>query len=272
MGFDFTLDKYQQLCQAIIDADYQVITIGQFLEEESREARVAMLRHDVDRKPQSALDMARLEAGLGLAATYYFRHTGNVYKPDLIKQIADLGHEVGYHYETLARAGGDLEKAFQSFGSELGEFRGLCDIQTISAHGSPLSKWDNVDLWREYDYTAFGLAGDAVLSMDFQQVAYYSDTGRTWHGQNYKVRDKARGRPLPQIETTDQLIELVSSCAFDRLCVLVHPNRWCDGRADWIKEWLTDAAANQVKQLLILLRNQGPQTGSQVNGHETASQ
>lgn len=272
MGFDFTLAKYQQLCQAIIDADYQVITIRQFLEAENPPTNVAILRHDVDRKPKGALEMARMEAGLGLAATYYFRHTGNVYKPGLIKQVAGLGHEVGYHYETLAKAGGDPAKAFQGFQSELSEFRGICEIQTISAHGSPLSKWDNIDLWQEYDFSKLGLAGDAVVSMDFEQVAYYSDTGRTWHGQNYKLRDKARGRPLPQIDTTDQLIELISSRPFDQLCVLVHPNRWCDGKAGWMKEWLTDAAANRVKQMLLFMRSQGMQASNQVNGRETANQ
>jgi len=60
-----------------------------------------ILRHDVDARPQNSLRLARLEHTLGIRGTYYFRipHT---FQPSIIQEIASLGHEIGYHYETLA--------------------------------------------------------------------------------------------------------------------------------------------------------------------------
>ncbi len=60
-----------------------------------------ILRHDVDARPQNSLRLARLEHTLGIQGTYYFRipHT---FQPSIIQEIASLGHEIGYHYETLA--------------------------------------------------------------------------------------------------------------------------------------------------------------------------
>jgi hypothetical protein len=263
MGFDFTFDKYIRLCQSIVDAGHQFITLGQYLEGTNFPSKIAIMRHDIDRNPQSALQMARLESELGLCASYYFRHTRSVFSPDLIKQVADLGHEVGYHYETLARRGGDLDEAVQSFAAELEEFRGICPIRTVSRHGSPLSRWDNADIWKSVSFAEFDLLGEAVLSIDYERVAFFSDTGRTWHSQRNKLRHKAQGMALPPVETTDQLIDFIGSGSQDWLYFLVHPNRWCAGRADWIKEWVFDAAANRTKQLLILARGSGRQAQPQ---------
>ena len=44
------------------------------------------------------LKMARKEAEMGITATYYFRTHDDVFKPDIIREIADLGHEIGYHH------------------------------------------------------------------------------------------------------------------------------------------------------------------------------
>ena len=91
--------------------------------------------------------MAELEHGLGIQSTYYFRVL-YTFKPEIIGKIRDLGHEVGYHYEVLSKANGDYEKAVELFEQELSEFRKIVDVKTISMHGSPLSRYDNRDLYR----------------------------------------------------------------------------------------------------------------------------
>ncbi|MCZ7355881.1 MAG: hypothetical protein O8C65_03020 [Candidatus Methanoperedens sp.] len=67
--------------------------------------RFAMMRQDIDRKPMSALNTARVERELGIKATYYFRM--NVFRPEIMREIESVGHEVGYHYEVLGKANGD---------------------------------------------------------------------------------------------------------------------------------------------------------------------
>ncbi|MEZ5146706.1 MAG: hypothetical protein R2759_06400 [Bacteroidales bacterium] len=38
----------------------------------------------------------------------------NHYDSDIIKQIANLGHEIGYHYDDLSHTHGDYTKAINS--------------------------------------------------------------------------------------------------------------------------------------------------------------
>lgn len=77
--------------------------------------KVVCLRHDVDRLPVNALKMAELEYQVGIQSTYYFRYIKTTYKKDIIQQIAEYGHEIGYHYKTLAKARGDIVLAHSIF-------------------------------------------------------------------------------------------------------------------------------------------------------------
>jgi hypothetical protein len=69
-----------------------------------------LLRHDVDRLPKNALKVAQLENRLGIQSVYFFRMVSHVFKPEIIKQIASLGHEIGYHYEDVDLAYKYLKK------------------------------------------------------------------------------------------------------------------------------------------------------------------
>ncbi len=61
-------------------------------------------------------------------------------------------------------------------------------------HGSPLSKWDNRDLWKKYDYRDFGIIAEPYFDLDFDEVFYLTDTGRRWDGSSVSVRDKVSGQ------------------------------------------------------------------------------
>ena len=150
--------------------------------------RPLVIRHDVDRWPGTALDMARVERECGLRASYYFRRPAT-WQPETIKAVAALGHEVGLHYESLDKAGGDPERAAKSLASDLEFCRRLVTIETVSMHGNPFSPHDNRDLWRSCRLEDFGLSGEAYLSMDFSRLLYYSDTGRIWLDERYNLKD-----------------------------------------------------------------------------------
>ena len=68
---DFTLSTYRQLLTALQSCGYSFQTFEQFITDPVE--KVVIMRHDVDRLPGNALNMARLEHGMGIAATYYFR-------------------------------------------------------------------------------------------------------------------------------------------------------------------------------------------------------
>lgn len=256
VSWDFTLDKYRELCQAIIESGYDVVTVRGYLENPDLSSKLAILRHDVDRKPSNALKMAQLERELGLSATYYFRKRRHTFKLEVIRSIAQMGHEIGYHYEALVKARGDYEGAIRIFERELGEFRKIYNIETISMHGSPLSRYDNRDLWRRYDFREFGIIGEAYLSIDYDKLAYLTDTGRAWNAQRYNLRDTVgRDWNLP-VSVTDDLITVIRRHEVDQLCIQTHPNRWSTNWLAWGVSAVEDWAVNQAKWAISLTRSQ----------------
>ena len=248
MESDFTQKKYCQLCQSIIESSYTVLTLNQHLERSKSPSKLVIMRHDVDRKPLNALRIARIENRMGLCATYYFRYTRSVFIPWIMREIVALGHEIGYHYETLSSARGDYKKAITIFESALSEIRKISTVKSISMHGRPLSKWDNRDIWDKYDFKKYGLVGEAYISIDYNTLSYFSDTGRTWHKDRYNIRDHVTGMPLPKVETTNQLIDLIRGDHFDQICILTHPNRWASTGVEWIKEYCADFLINLIKR------------------------
>jgi hypothetical protein len=170
---DFTLSAYKQLISTLQSQGYFFQTLQDFIQQ--AENKTVILRHDVDRKPGNALVIAKIEKDAGIKASYYFRTKPCSYDEDIIRQIADMGHEIGYHYEDMdlssrgqrsevrgrkaedrrqrTEVGGHKElddsavfdKAIKSFERNLRRFRKLYPVKTICMHGSPLSKWDNRD-------------------------------------------------------------------------------------------------------------------------------
>lgn len=100
---DFTLETFTLLLQELKAQGYTFQTFRDFLKTPAPKAIV--LRHDVDARKLNSLQTARLEAELGITGTYYFRMVPQSYDVEVIRQIAALGHEIGYHYEDLALAG-----------------------------------------------------------------------------------------------------------------------------------------------------------------------
>jgi hypothetical protein len=251
---DFTLEKYGELCQAIVSAGYETKTVRDYLlSTPSRGSRTVILRHDVDRKPEKALNMAVLEKELGLFATYYFRYTRQVFREEIIKKIVSLNHEIGYHYETLSKARGDYHKALELFQEELHALRDIADISTICMHGRPLSAWDNRWLWREYDFRRFQILGEAYLSVDYSRVTYFTDTGRSWNADKANIRDRVSTSAQSSVKSTDDLMELIRSKCLTKVCIQTHPERWDCKFSGWLLQFVKDNISNLAKPMIFRL-------------------
>ena len=67
-----------------------------------------VLRHDVDLSLESALEMARIEAEVGVESTYFVLLTSPLYNAlapanrEILRRIEGLGHDVGLHFSTHA--------------------------------------------------------------------------------------------------------------------------------------------------------------------------
>jgi hypothetical protein len=256
MNLDFTLDKYARLCHAIHRLSCPVMTVREFLETGQPQDFAIILRHDIDRGMPSAMRMAKLEVTHGIRATYYARVTRAVFLTSELKRLSGFGHEVGYHYEVLARAKGDIGQAIAMFERELEQMRQVVPVHTISMHGSPLSSWNNLDLWQSYDLRDFNLMGDASLSVDYSNVYYFTDTGRSWDATRYNLRDRVPSRqPLCTVRSTDELIDFLTEAHDGPVVISAHPNRWTAGRLAWIVSWTSDWVINQAKWLISLRRH-----------------
>jgi hypothetical protein len=249
---DFTLDKYQNLCEVLAE-HYRICTVFEYLKEKP-EGNITVVRHDVDRNIKNALLMAEREHELGIHSSYYFRYPFT-FRPDIITKIRDLGHEIGYHYEVLSKTNGNFEKAIDLFQTELAEFRKICPVDTICMHGSPLSKYNNRDLWSRYDYHAYEITGEAFLSFeqDNGDLQYLTDTGRTWSGRQ-SLRDVMRtapgnGNPVI-LDTTDDLIGWIAQGSAKKLYLTIHPERWSSNTGEWLVWSALDFGMNVGKKIL----------------------
>ena len=262
---DFTLRKYRELLLKLQEKGYKFITFEQYCEQKSLlsavDTRWVILRHDVDLCAKNSLATAQVEYALGIAASYYFRVVSESNQPEIIRAIAALGHEIGYHYEDMAIANGDLDSAFAHFQKQLQYFRQFYPVRTICMHGAPTSHWDGKDLWKKYNYRDLDIIGEPYFDVDFSNVFYLTDTGRCWDGYKVSVRDKIpvyqdlwikQGRVY---HTTDDIISAIKNDALSqRIMITTHPQRWTDNRVVWTKELIMQSLKNIIKRVLILYR------------------
>ena len=239
---DFTLNKYAQLLQGLKSYGFQSL----------------ILRHDVDLRPGNSLRTAKMEVEKGLKGIYYFRAVPQSWDEAIISEIASLGHEIGYHYESLTTCNGDVNKAYEDFCKNLEALRKLVPVRSICMHGSPRSPYDSKDIWKKYDYHALGIDNEPYLDTNFSKTFYITDTGRRWDGYKVSVRDK-----IPQYQdlwtaqglvfhSTDDILKALAGGFFPRdVMFTIHPQRWNPAGLAWCKELLMQNAKNVLKRIII---------------------
>jgi len=256
---DFTISKYKELISALLLQGFSFITFNDYLLQEKKllPHKFVLLRHDVENRYTNSLHLAQIQHQLDIKGTYFFRILPKCFNPEIVKQISDLGHEVGYHYDDLTKCKGDHKKAIARFEKSLNILREIAPIQTICMDGSPLSSYDNKDLWDHYDYKDYGIIGEPYFDMDFDQFFYLTDTGRRWDGWKTSVRDK-----VPQQEnwnkeglvfhSTNDIIRAAKQGKLpNKIMMTFHPQRWHEGGLPWLKELVVQNIKNQVKRVLV---------------------
>ena len=253
---DFNLSTYRSLLYNFKNSGYLIKTFYEYTGKIHHDKEI-ILRHDVDKLPANSLWFAQLQSTLGVHGSYNFRAVPESWDERIIKVISELGHEIGYHYETMDTANGDVDLAWDQFRYNLDKLRKLVDVKTICMHGSPRSKFDNRDLWKKFDYRTLGIIGEPYYDIDFDKVFYLTDTGRCWDGWKVSVRDK-----VPQQEkwirdglvyhTTDDIIEALKNNTFPNKAMFTfHPQRWHDNPLLWTRELFSQNIKNTVKRLLV---------------------
>lgn len=266
---DFTVKKYKALLEAMVEAGYGFQTFTEFLEKPKD--RVILLRHDVDARKLHSLRFAEIQHAAGVKGSYYFRMVPQSYDESVIRKIADLGHEIGYHYEDMDFASKKLrpdgngqraisdtaieDVAIEIFKENLEKLRELYPVKTICMHGSPRSPYDNKAVWKKYNYQDFDIIGEPYFDVDFSKVFYLTDTGRRWDGGKVSVRDKVASNQIQDelsFHSTDEIIEALKTNSLpDQIMFTFHPQRWTDKVTEWVWELFFQNLKNQVKAVLI---------------------
>ncbi|OGV35020.1 MAG: hypothetical protein A2020_10830 [Lentisphaerae bacterium GWF2_45_14] len=249
---DFTFYMYSEYLDALKKSYPVMLRFDEFMAPgyEIPES-FCLIRHDIDRNPGNALRMALLEKELGVRATYFFRVKPHVFKPDVIRQIADSGHEIGFHYESLSDAAGDYEKALDFFKRDLAKLREIADVRTIAMHGRPLSPFDNRDLWKSPQnkglLKSLGILGEVYLDIDYSKIAYICDTGRNWLSGRSNLRDTVNSEIKADFSLSGELMAALRDGRYPRLVFQIHPERWNDNIFLWTKQLCLDTAVNTIK-------------------------
>ncbi|MEI6853562.1 MAG: hypothetical protein WCL06_11990 [Bacteroidota bacterium] len=250
---DFTLNKYKQLIENFQKKGYVFQTFLDFIE--NPKDRVVVLRHDVDKLPGNSLDFAMIQNQMGIVGSYYFRIVRKSFDENIIKKISELGHEIGYHYETMDSSKGNIDKAYTEFCENLNTFRKLTPIQTICMHGSPTSKFDNRSIWERYDYRDLNLKGEPYFDVNFDEVYYLTDTGRRFDGHKVSIRDKVGIDATTQWPTYHSSRDIICAIRTDdfpeKLMITLHPQRWTNNVFLWTREFLAQNFKNVIKRLLL---------------------
>lgn len=250
---DFTARSFALLLDTLESYGYLFYTISDYIKVTKNTSHIAFLRHDIDANPSKALDIAKIEKKAGIRSSYFFKASPGIFIPGVVKQIAAFDHEIGYHYEDLARNHGNYHVAISDFERNLDAMRKVVPITTICADGNPLSKYNNLWLWEKYDYKRFGIDCEVYLDIDYNETAYFTDTGRCWDGEKYNVWDHVKSNKFwPRYHTTYDIIKAIETGTFPQKTVMnVHPQRWHDTLLEWSKELVMQNIKNQMKYLLM---------------------
>ena len=281
---DFTVEKYKQIILSLKEAGYYFINMQEAFNYKDLYTRndIAIIRHDIDTKYDLsiALEMAKFEADQGIRTTYYFRIIPAVYNESVMKKIQELGHEIGYHYEVLTFAKGDLDKAIELFQNDLSKFRKEFSVSTICQHGGAMGHYEttsfkgifkigiglltgkvkikynpSIDLWDHYNFKDYGIIGDAYITLDHNKIKYFSDTGLRWDGDKSRIIDKVTEGEKAKIKarTSNELIGLIKDHNIGSINLLVHPANWHDPFFNWLRWRIIQKFRNLVKRTFKLL-------------------
>ena len=248
---DFTLEIYREFLLKLLENKYYFLTFEEFILNKKGFEKLVVLRHDVDKLPLNSLQTALIEHELKIKGTYYFRIGKESNDPNVIKQIAAMGHEIGYHYENMDLCNGNIENAYSDFCKNLEYFRSFYPVKTICMHGRPLSKFDNRKLWETHSYKDLGIIAEPYFDVDFNKILYITDTGRRWNGDEYSVIDKVKSGYQFDFRSTFDIFKSLHVLP-NQILITIHSQRWNDSFFKWAEEFILQNIKNVIKKYLFV--------------------
>ncbi|MFX1282162.1 MAG: hypothetical protein ACFFB5_00845 [Promethearchaeota archaeon] len=198
---------------------FRIIGINEWLDRPQKDPDhvLVLIRHDVDISLIRAKRMLEEEEKLEIPSCYYLRNSAERYSFDEAKEFIYYLHSsslfsVGFHYESITKAKGDLTKATKLFLEEVEEFRSIYPIRMIAAHGD---KYRNRRLVSERLVDLKSLELKSSYQLPYDQ--YLSEAGGFHHFESKNNKKETFMEKLKVVDkiTTGSLVQ-----------ILIHPDWW----------------------------------------------
>jgi hypothetical protein len=177
MKNNFTLEDYAVLLK-YFSKNHDYTTFSEY-QKKSTHDPIILLRHDIDFSTEQGLKMAKIEADLGIKSTFFLLFSSPFYNLldddniHIVRQIRELGHEIGLHYDVSIIEKGNKRDPLSLLNAQasiLGELSG-CNISSIAMHNPSIS---GNDIFRNTDY--MNVYDDKFV----KNMAYFSDSCMAW--------------------------------------------------------------------------------------------
>ncbi len=230
---------YARLLDRLAEGEFDVVPLRE-LRDAARARPVVALRHDVEERFASALEMAELERDRGLRATYFVLHTAPYYKRSLLpglRLLQEMGHEVGWHNDLVTLQCVKGESPREYLRRELDWLRGNgIDVRGSSSHGS---YWTHrLRYHNKYFFTDFsaeveeGFANSEVVEaggrrceLEKGSMAEFGLDYEAYHlGEDHYFSDARFDEEGRRFHT--DAVDLDSLRPGERAIVLTHPDYW----------------------------------------------
>ena len=205
---DFTLPSYRQLIERL-NSRWQILRLCDAFAAPFKPDSL-ILRHDIDISPTLVLPIAEIENSVGIRATYFvaLHLYYNPYHPNnanVIRTIAKMGHEIGFHYDSTLYPGDQPspEHNLALLDRHIQILQEICSSRVISIarHNPSIAK--EGDPFKTA--VKYNNAYDERL---FQNTLYISDSCGAWRGGGLSP---CWYEPRPE-----------------RLYLLIHAEQWAD--------------------------------------------
>jgi hypothetical protein len=204
-------DSYRHLLRLALSQGYRFTG---FLDDTERHPRCIYLRHDVDRSLRMAVELAEINASLGVQGTFFLLLRGAGYNllsywaRSRIQEIQAFGQRVALHYAVPPGTAADDDVLIDSIRSD---FEIAC--QHITGL-QPVFAWHDTTpdlIQRGLDLEIPGLV-NVYNTRFFERIPYYSDSNMQY--------------------TVSQFEALIKGATEPRIHLLLHPLYWIVGGAD----------------------------------------
>jgi len=214
---EFTYAAYRNLIAILKQNEYHFC--GYF--DHADKDKSVIMRHDIDYCLERSAQLARIEHEEDIRSTYFILLKTYFYNPaskranDCIREIKDLGHEIGLHFDETVYAGCNTEKLPEMIQREADILADICEfpIRCFSMH-----RPNQVTIEKSLEVP--GLV-NAYGQKFFHEFKYLSDSRKNWR---------------------EPVEEIICSGTYDRLHILTH--------AFWYSE-KEDTIADSVKNYIL---------------------